>query len=85
MALYDDTGGSHRSVKSEQLNMFTAGGSHARLFCRKGADLRIDMACKLVPFFMPWEHGYGFLQSTYRSFVLKDKKFTNTDEKLTNV
>jgi len=46
--------------------MFTAGGSHARLFRRQGTDLRIDMVCKLVPFFMPWKHGYGFLQSTYR-------------------
>ena len=24
------------------------------------------MVCKLVPFFMPWKHGYGFLQATYR-------------------
>ena len=24
-----------------------------------------DIVCKLVPFFMPWKHGYGSLQSTY--------------------
>lgn len=34
--------------------MFTAGGSYARLSCRQGADLRMDVVCKLVPFcFMP--------------------------------
>ena len=46
--------------------MFTAGGGHARLSCRQGTDLRIDVVCKLGPFFMPWKHGYGSLQSTYR-------------------
>ena len=45
--------------------MFTAGGGHARLSCRQGTDLWIDMVCKLVPFFMPWKHGYGSLQLTY--------------------
>lgn len=47
--------------------MFTAGGSHARLAYRQGTDLWANMVCKLVPFFMPWmpwKHGYGFLQST---------------------
>ena len=44
--------------------MFTAGGSHARLVCQQGADLRTGMVCKSVPFFMPWEHGCGYLQST---------------------
>ena len=33
--------------------MFTAGGSHARLSCRQGADLRMDIVCELVPSFMP--------------------------------
>ena len=37
--------------------MFTAGGSHARLSCRQGTDLWIDMVCKLVPLFMPWKLG----------------------------
>lgn len=46
--------------------MFTSGGGHARLSRRQGTDLRPDMVCKLVPFFMPWKHGYGSLQSTYR-------------------
>ena len=45
--------------------MFTVGGSYARLSCQQGTDLRTDMVCKLVPFFMSWKHGYGFLQSTY--------------------
>ena len=45
--------------------MFTAGGGQARLSCRQGADLWIDMVCKLVLFFMPWKHGCGSLQSTY--------------------
>ena len=31
--------------------MFTAGGSHARLPCRQGADLQTDVVCKLVPFY----------------------------------
>ena len=44
-----------------------AGGSYAMLFCRQGADLWSDTVCKLVPFFMPWKHGYGFLQSTYKA------------------
>ena len=48
-----------------KVNMFTAGGSYARLSCRQGADLRTDMVCKLVLFFMSWKHSYGFLQSTY--------------------
>ena len=39
--------------------MFTAGGGHARLSCRQGTDLWIDMVCKLVPYFMPCENGYG--------------------------
>lgn len=33
--------------------MFTAGGSHARLSSRQGADLWTDVVCTLVPFFMP--------------------------------
>ena len=45
--------------------MFTAGGSHARLSCQEGTDLWTEMVCKLVPFFTPWRHGYGFLLSTY--------------------
>lgn len=47
--------------------MFTAGGDHARLSCRQGTDLWIDIVCKLVLCFMPWKHGYGALQSTYES------------------
>lgn len=45
--------------------MFTAGGGHARLSCREGTDLWIDMVCRVVLFFMPWKHGYGSLRSTY--------------------
>ena len=45
--------------------MFTAGGSYARLSCRQGTDLRSNVVCKLVPFFMSWKHGYGSLQSTF--------------------
>ena len=32
--------------------MFAAGGGHARMACRQGTDLWIEMVCKLVPFFM---------------------------------
>lgn len=32
VALYDDTGRSYRKTKRNKLNMFTAGGGHARLF-----------------------------------------------------
>lgn len=39
--------------------MFTAGGSHARLSGRQGADLWTDMVCKLVPFFMPCSMATG--------------------------
>ena len=45
--------------------MFTAGGSHARLSGRQGTDLWTNVVCKLVLFFMPWEHDCGSLQSTY--------------------
>lgn len=51
--------------------MFTVGGSHARLSCRQGTDLWIDMVCKLVPFIMPWKHGYGSLRSTYERVGMK--------------
>ena len=34
--------------------------------CRQGTDLWIDKVYELVPSFMPWKHGYGSLQSTYR-------------------
>ena len=40
------------SLNDLLLNMFTAGGSHAWLFCRQGTDLRNDIVCKWVPFFM---------------------------------
>ena len=56
--------------------MFTAGGSYARLSRRQGTNLWANMVCKLVPFFMPWKHGYGSLQSTYvrnRQKVLSKK------------
>lgn len=39
--------------------MLTVGGGHARLSCRQGTDLRIDMVRELVPFFMFWKHSYG--------------------------
>lgn len=39
--------------------MFTAGGSYARLSCRQGTDLWIDMVCKSVPFFMPCSMATG--------------------------
>ena len=45
--------------------MFTVGDSYARLSCRQGTDLWMDMVCRLVPFVMAWKHSYGFLQSTY--------------------
>ena len=56
--------------------MFTAGGSYARLFCRQGAGLQTEVVCELVPFFMPWKHGYGFLQfaSIKNKSVLLDGK-----------
>ena len=47
------------------MNMFTVGGSYAKLSCRQGTDLWMDMVCKLVPFSMPLKHGYGSLLSTY--------------------
>ena len=39
--------------------MFTVGGSRARLSCRQGTDLWIDMVCRLVPFFMPCSMATG--------------------------
>ena len=51
MALYDDTGGRNRNIKREKMNMFTAGGGHARLSRRQGTDLWIDIVYKLVPFY----------------------------------
>ena len=54
--------------------MFTAGGSHARLSCRQGTSLWSDMFCKLVPFFMPWKHGYGSMQSTYGVLNMNHKR-----------
>ena len=51
--------------------MFTAGGSHARLSCRQGTDLWIDMVCKSVPFFMPCSIATGpcsqYIESTKMS------------------
>ena len=29
------------------------------------------MVCRLVPFFMPWKHGYGSLLSTYERRRMK--------------
>jgi len=43
---YDDTGRSYRAIKRDKLNMFTAGGSHARLPRRQGTDLWNKMVCK---------------------------------------
>ena len=43
--------------------MFTAGGSHARLSCPQGADLRTNVVCKLVPFYMPWKQASEKLTS----------------------
>lgn len=40
-------------IKRDKLNMFTAGGGHARLSCRQGTDFRSDMLGTSVPFFMP--------------------------------
>lgn len=45
--------------------MFTAGGSHARLPCRQGADLQTDVVCKLVPFLCPGSADRGARKSTY--------------------
>lgn len=47
----------HRMTIDRQveINMFTAGGSHARLSCRQGTDLWADVVCNLVPFFYALE------------------------------
>ena len=51
--------------------MFTVGGSYAMPSCQQGTDLWTDEVCKLVPFFMSWKRGYGFLQSTYEWVGMK--------------
>ena len=48
--------------------MFTVGGSYARLFA--GKALASDVILEVDAFFFALQHGYGFLQSTYRENYL---------------
>lgn len=50
------------NVKS---NMFTEGGSHARLLSQQGTGFAGQCSVSLCLFFYALQHDYGSLQSTY--------------------